>query len=161
MSNLELFMINQDEILLRKAEIKDIPPMASLMGQLGYPQKPETLLDRYSVYTQQKHYGLIIAEYREDIIGLLAWSHSFLFVSDKVRFHIEALIVDKAFRSNGIGKKLVDHVENYAKTFTPCVIDLTSGIRRAGDGTHDFYKALGYQNDDFMAKLYFRKEMDK
>jgi len=45
-----------------------------------------------------------------------------------------------------------------AKKLSPCVVDLTSGFRRKKDGSHEFYKALGYANEGYMAKLYLRKE---
>ena len=32
-------------------------------------------------------------------------------------------------------------------------------LRRAQDGTHDFYKRIGYKNEGHMAKLYLRKEL--
>jgi hypothetical protein len=39
------------------------------------------------------------------------------------------------------------------------IIDLTSGLRRAKAGSHEFYKNLGYKNEGYMAKLYLRKEL--
>jgi len=50
-------------------------------------------------------------------------------------------------------------MEELAKQSSPCIIDLTSGLRRKKDGTHEFYKSLGYQNKGYMAKLYLRKEI--
>jgi len=48
-------------------------------------------------------------------------------------------------------------VEAFAEQFSPVIIDLTSGARRAADGSHEFYKNLGYANEGPKAKLYFRK----
>ncbi|HHY0700115.1 TPA: GNAT family N-acetyltransferase, partial [Legionella anisa] len=81
----------------------------------------------------------------------------YLFVSETTRFHIEGLVVDQGYRNQGIGKKLMITVEEFARQFSPCIIDLTSGLRRAKEGSHDFYKSLGYQNEGHMAKLYLRK----
>ena len=50
-------------------------------------------------------------------------------------------------------------VEDIAQQDSPAIIDLTSGLRRAQDGTHEFYKRIGYQNEGPMAKLYLRKEL--
>lgn len=57
------------------------------------------------------------------------------------------------------GKKLMFFIEERAHNSSPAIIDLTSGLRRSKDGSHDFYKRLGYQNDGLMAKLYLRKEI--
>lgn len=50
-------------------------------------------------------------------------------------------------------------VEEFANDFNPYIIELTSGIRRAKDGTHAFYHAPGYQDEGYMAKFYLRKEI--
>ena len=50
-------------------------------------------------------------------------------------------------------------VEEIAGTFSPSVVDVTSGIRRAKEGTHEFYKSLGYKHDGPKAKIFFRKEL--
>jgi hypothetical protein len=50
-------------------------------------------------------------------------------------------------------------MEDIAKKFSPVIIDLNSGLRRAQDGSHEFYKSLGYQNEGPMAKVYFRKTL--
>ena len=76
-----------------------------------------------------------------------------------MRFHIESLVVNEKYRGCGIGKKLMLFVEDIARKFSPAIIDLTSGLRRAKDGSHEFYKALGYNNEGHMAKLYLRKEV--
>ncbi|HHF7373672.1 TPA: GNAT family N-acetyltransferase [Legionella bozemanae] len=103
------------------------------------------------------HYGVLLAEIAGKVVGWIAWSKSYLFVSETTRFHIEGLVVDQGYRNQGIGKKLMITVEEFARKFSPCIIDLTSGLRRAKEGSHDFYKSLGYQNEGHMAKLYLRK----
>ena len=67
--------------------------------------------------------------------------------------------MNKQYRGQGIGKRLMNFVENIAKTLSPCIIDLTTGLRREKNGSHEFYKPLGYKNDGPMAKLYLRKEV--
>lgn len=54
---------------------------------------------------------------------------SYLFVSETTRFHIEGLVVDQGYRNQGIGKKLMITVEEFARKFSPFIIDLTSGLR--------------------------------
>jgi len=50
-------------------------------------------------------------------------------------------------------------VEGIAQQHSPAIIDLTSGLRRVQDGTHEFYKRIGYKNEGPMAKFYLRKEL--
>lgn len=129
------------------------------MERLGYPCEIEELASRFEIFIKLEGYGVAVAENNHQIAGWIAWIRSFLFVCDKVRFHIEGLVVDDKYRGQGIGKKLMNFVEDMAIKHRPCIIDLTSGLRRAGEGTHNFYESLGYQNKGEMAKLYLRKEL--
>lgn len=150
---------NNIRTLVRIAQISDIPSLVPLMNQLGYPTSEQELKSRFERFTKNDGYGIAVAVSEEKLIGFVAWSVSSVFVLDKVRFHIEGLVVDKRYRGCGIGKKLMLFVEDIAREFSPAIIDLTSGLRRAKDGSHEFYKNLGYHNDGHMAKLYLRKEV--
>jgi ribosomal protein S18 acetylase RimI-like enzyme len=148
-----------DDHLIRYATKSDIPELPPLLAELGYPRTLEDLKARFIRFLNNPGYGIAVCEIDNEIVGLVAWSKSDLFVSDKVRFHIEGLIVAENHRGMSIGKKLMEFVEEIAKQHAPAIIDLTSGIRRAKDGSHEFYKRLGYQNEGLMAKLYLRKEL--
>lgn len=134
------------------------PQMLPLISQLGYPSKLKDMQKRFTEFLSYDGYGVVVAEQNDKIIGWVAWSKSILFVLSKIRLRIEGIVVDSKYRGRGIGKQLMKFVENVAKTLSPCVIDLTSGLRREKDGSHEFYKALGYKNEGYMAKLYLRKE---
>lgn len=145
---------------IRFATIQDISGILPLMAQLGYPCSLQELEHRLKIYSGLEGYGVAVATTHEDkVIGWVAWSKSTFFISSTTRIHIEGLVIDENYRQKRAGKKLMRFVEEYAKQFTPVIIDLTSGKRRAKDGSHTFYRSLGYQNDGRMAKLYFRKEL--
>ncbi len=146
-------------IIIRNAVIEDIPGLLQLIDQLGYPSTTEDLTRRFKQFIALDGYGVAVACNSSKIIGWIAWSKSTLFVADKTRIHIEGLVVDTKYRGQGVGKKLMGFVEKIAKKYSPVMIDLTSGLRRAKDGSHEFYKNLGYQNEGHMAKLYLRKEI--
>jgi GNAT superfamily N-acetyltransferase len=157
--------MSENKSIIRNAQINDIPELLPLLAQLGYPCELENLQARFIRFLDNYGYGVSVCEINTEIIGLVAWSRSDLFVSDKVRFHIEALIVSDQHRGIGIGigigigKKLIHFVEGVAKQNSPAIVDLTSGLRRAEEGNHEFYKRLWYQNEGLMAKLYLRKEL--
>lgn len=146
-------------IIIRNAGPSDIETLLPLLEQLGYPTTKESLEKRFAKFLSYEGYGVAVACLDSKIIGFVAWSQSNLFVSDKIRIHIEGIAVDKTTRGQNIGKQLMQFVENHAQKFSPAIIDLTSGLRRANEGTHEFYKKLGYKNEGFMAKLYLRKEI--
>ena len=144
---------------IRKATLSDIPDLLPLLDQLGYSTTKEELAKRFNYFCSIDGYGVVIACIENKIVGFVAWSKSKLFVSDSIRIHIEGLVVDKEYRGKAVGKKLMLFVEEYARSCGPAIIDLTSGLRRAEDGSHQFYDKLGYKNEGLMAKLYLRKKM--
>lgn len=144
-------------IVIRDSKTNDSESLLPLLEQLGYPTTREELEKRFNRFINKDGYGVAVACLNNRIVGFVAFSKSELFVSDTTRIHIEGIAVDKSVRGQNIGKQLMEFVENYAKKFSPVVIDLTSGLRRASEGTHEFYKKLGYKNEGFMAKLYLRK----
>lgn len=58
--------------------------------------------------------------------------------------HVDELIVDKDFRGQGIGKKLMDEITTIARGYTCKRIELDSGFHRKE--AHQFYENLGYEN---------------
>lgn len=145
--------------IIRNAELSDIIDLLPLLEQLGYPTTKELLEKRFTKFLSNEGYGVAVACIDTKIVGFVAWSQSNLFVSDKIRIHIEGIAVDKTIRRQNIGKQLMQFVESYAQQFSGVIIELTSGLRRANEGTHEFYKKLGYKNEGPMAKLYLRKEI--
>lgn len=146
---------------IKHADIDDISGILPLLSDLGYPCELKDLNARFIKFLHNPGYGVAVCKVGEEIQGFVAWSKSYLFVLGKVRFHIEGIIVAEKFRGSGVGRKLMSFVEEIAKESgsNSTIIDLTSGLRRAGDGTHEFYKRLGYKNEGLMAKLYLRKEL--
>jgi GNAT superfamily N-acetyltransferase len=151
--------MSTNSIVIRHANINDIPEISPLLAQLGYPCDLKDLRARFKRFIQNPGYGVVVACLDERLVGWVAWSKSELLILDKTRFNIEGLVVDEKFRGQGIGKKLMDFVEDFVREYTPSVIDVTSGVRRAKDGTHEFYKKLGYSHDGPKAKIFFRKEI--
>jgi GNAT superfamily N-acetyltransferase len=145
--------------MIRNAALTDIPGILPLLAQLGYPCTLEDLQTRFIKFLDNTGYGVAVCEINSEVAGCVAYSKSQLFVSNAVRLHIEGLIVGENHRGKGIGKKLMLFVEEIAKNHSPAIVDLTSGLRRASDGSHEFYNKLGYRNEGYMAKLYLRKEL--
>lgn len=146
-------------MIIRHATIDDTPKLLPLLSELGYPATLEDLNRRFLKFSSNSGFGVAVCEMHEDITGFVAWTKTDHLISDATRFSIVGLVVSTSHRGTGIGKKLMKFVEDIAKRHAPAIIDLTSGLRRARDGTHEFYKRIGYQNEGPMAKLYLRKEL--
>ncbi|MCP5369578.1 MAG: GNAT family N-acetyltransferase [Rickettsiaceae bacterium] len=145
--------------MIRHATIDDTPKLLPLLSELGYPATLEDLNRRFLKFSSNSGFGVAVYEMHEDITGFVAWTKTDHLISDATRFSIVGLVVSTSHRGMGIGKKLMKFVEDIAQQNSPAIIDLTSGLRRSQDGTHEFYKRIGYQNEGPMAKLYLRKEL--
>ena len=151
--------MTRNNSIIRHAKLKDAPTLLPLLSELGYPTTLEDLNRRFLKFVKNLGCGVAVCEMNEDITGLVAWTKTDHLISDATRFSIVACVVSKSHRGGGIGKKLMKFVEDIAQQDSPAIIDVTSGLRRAQDGTHEFYKHIGYQNEGPMAKLYLRKEL--
>lgn len=104
-----------EETTIRIATMSDARDLLPLMEQLGYPQNAQDFEKRLEIFMGKEGYGVAVAEKANEIIGLAAWSKTTLLVSPKTRIHIEGLVVNKQYRGQGIGKALLNFVENIAK----------------------------------------------
>lgn len=147
-------------ISIRAGKSSDGPLLSPLLAQLGYPICLKIIEDRLSHYISSPDYMVFVAEASDRILGLLALSMHQLFLAPSKKGVIEALVIDEACRGQNIGTQLMAHAEAHAKSWGCSVIELTSGQRRAPEGTHEFYKKLGYANDGPYAKLYLRKDLN-
>jgi GNAT superfamily N-acetyltransferase len=145
-------------IHIREATLQDSPKLRPLMEQLGYPLSLTEMENRVNIYASP-NYKLFVSTDGPVITGLVALSMRELIVRPSKKMVIDGLVVDVAYRRKGIALQLMQKAEAYAKEVGCAVIELTSGVRRASLGSHEFYKQLGYANEGPMAKLYLRKEL--
>ncbi|MGI4850487.1 MAG: GNAT family N-acetyltransferase [Janthinobacterium lividum] len=146
-------------INLRNAVVDDISEILPLLDQLGYPVTENILKTRFNRFKKCSDNDVVVAIIDNLIVGFIAWSTTPLFVLDKIRFHIEALVVNENYRSKGIGKKLIQFVEEIAHKSGPNIVDLKSSVKRAKDGSHEFYRKIGYRNEGSTKTLYLKKEV--
>ncbi|MGI4752923.1 MAG: hypothetical protein ACRYE8_04280 [Janthinobacterium lividum] len=86
-----------NEINIRSPIINDISSILPLMSQLGYPSSLEELTTRFKKFINNDGYGVVVASLNNEIVGVIAWSKSMLFVLDKIRIHVEALVIDENY----------------------------------------------------------------
>lgn len=151
-----------NKVQLRPSTLQDIPPLLTLMEQLGYPQAIESMKERiqsYSAYSHESHHQILVAIRGKKIVGFIAFVLYDLFISEGKRCRIEGLIVDPKERDLSIKRKLMQAVETFARENDGRIIDLTADLHPAKEGMGDFYKFLGYSNEGAMAKAYLKKEL--
>ena len=116
-----------------------VQEVIGLMGELDPAITVTPEMVRRTVEAPRTHFIAVTAE--EHIIGCAS-----LCVFDSPtgrKASIEDVVVSSAFRGQHIGKRLMEHVIDYAKTLAPINLQLTSRPERLA--ANKLYQSLGFQ----------------
>lgn len=97
---------------------------------------------KYEVYT-------LTAKEKTQILGLVKF-----IINEDVVF-VDSLIVGKKFRGQGIGKLLMQKMEDFVKAKNCHKIHLYTG---KGWKTEDFYKSIGFQKTAELPRHFLKKD---
>lgn len=145
-------------MIIRKSKKSDAPALMHLLAQMGstYVRTLEQIENRIDTFEHGDD-QLLVAEIDHAIVGVIAFGCYEQFRLQGCCCHIDTLVIDAPYRGQGIGKKLLQHAETYAIKKGATEIETTSANHRIADGTHAFYKALGYKNHLDIDCAYFAK----
>jgi GNAT superfamily N-acetyltransferase len=129
---------------LRDATGTDAAALAELMTQLGYRCEPAEIPARIQKLAAHPDVLLAVAEHRGKVVGVVTGHLVNAIHKAEPVAMLTALVVLESARGLGIGKQLVAHVEDWARSRGASTISLTSALRRVE--AHEFYKALGYEH---------------
>lgn len=147
------------QIKIEPFENKNVQDIKNLMEYLDYFSETSSIqkrIENFLVFPLNKIY---LAKVKSSFVGYIALAFHHLIVTKYYRCRIENLVVDPLYRRQGVGQKLVAFSECYALSCQSSIIDVTSSMKREKEGTHTFYKALGFQNEGPEERLYFRKKL--
>lgn len=148
-------------MLIRRAEKQDAQALVIILAQMGsdYIRTVAEIENRIEAFHRSDD-QLLVAEIDQKIVGLIAFGCYTQFRLQGCCCHIDTLVIDADYRGRGVGKCLLQKAEEYALKMGATEIETTSANHRIADGTHDFYKGLGYQNHIDIDCAYFAKSMD-
>ncbi|MFC2045491.1 GNAT family N-acetyltransferase [Chloroflexota bacterium] len=134
---------------IRKAELKDINSLCSLMKEIsGQAVSTKQMLNRLESIEASTIDSLFVCEENRDILGLLGFRIREN-LEEVSRFaEVSAIVVHNNNRGKGIGRFLMDHAEKLAKELGCKGMWLVSGFGRE-EKAHEFYKQLGYQTTGY------------
>lgn len=130
---------------IREACSSDIPQMAYLMGQLGYPTTVEQMRMRFEKISAEPAYHTLVIEVEGKAVGMSGLCTGIFYESDGIYARIVAFVVDDTYRKKGLGKLLLAESEEWARSKGAVGIVLNSGNRTERLAAHAFYKAMGYR----------------
>jgi GNAT superfamily N-acetyltransferase len=140
---------------VRLAVPDDAAAMARLSGQLGYPVAGQALGTRLQGLLASEDQAVYVAVDAKG--GIVGWIHGAeqLLVESGLRCEILGLVVDEAVRRGGIGRRLVETVERWARTRGLGEMSVRSAVSRTE--SHPFYEQLGY--DRVKSQHVYRKRL--
>lgn len=127
---------------IRSARDSDASGVAVLLGELGYPASAEQVLNRLSVLLPRDDYAVLVAHVGEDLLGLGCVHVLPVLHSDEPLGLLTALVVTASARKSGVGRSLVEGLEDFARSCGCRRILVTTANQRAA--AHAFYERLGY-----------------
>jgi GNAT superfamily N-acetyltransferase len=130
-------------VSIRHATAADAEPVATLLGELGYPSAAGEVVARLARLHEFPAAVVFIAEVDGVVAGVVT-GHVFpsLHVSSIVAW-LTTLVVGGSYHRRGVGRYLTEAIESWARQHGAERMSVTSGKHR--DGAHTFYERLGYE----------------
>ncbi len=127
---------------IRPIEENDNAQVAELMAELGYPVSADLTARKIQEITLDAAGCAYVAEEENRVIGVISFHAIPLLHAEGKLGRITALVVNPTYQRTGIGAKLVQAVEEYARNIGCVKMEVTSSEHR--QGAHAFYKKEGY-----------------
>ncbi len=142
--------------IIRPAAAGDAPALCRLnREEMGYDYPLEDTARRLLHLIASPTDALLVAESDEGILGYVHAQHYELLYAPPMK-NIMGIAVSSAHRRKGIGKALLERVEQLAREDGCSMVRLVSGASRTQ--AHEFYRTLGYGGG--RAQLNFKKSVD-
>jgi GNAT superfamily N-acetyltransferase len=128
--------------------------MAELASQLGYKAVGENIEKRLAGLQGSPEYAVFVAELPGGEVA--GWVGVFVYrcVEADARAEVNGLVVDERMRSSGIGRRLMERAEEWAREKGCSAVGLRSNVIR--ERAHAFYERLGYKH--IKTQKSFRKD---
>lgn len=140
--------------MLRNITIFDAQEIQSISNfELGYDVNLDIVKKQIRKLANDNKHNIIIGFENEQTRKIIGFVHAELYESlyMDTGLNILGLAVDSNFQGQGIGKKLMSSIEDYALKNNISYIRLNSNVRRID--AHRFYESIGYVCDKTQKRL--------
>lgn len=135
-------MPGEDDVLVRAFRAGDEESVADLCSQLGYPTNVSDV-ERRLREAGDKRQAVFMAESPDGrVVGWVQVCVRNLLVADR-HAEVEGLVVDRDWRSRGVGRSLMKRAEEWARQANCKAVTLRSNVVR--EGARPFYEDIGYE----------------
>lgn len=130
------------KVIIRECEIQDYVDIVLLnKNEMGYDYPAEDTKGQLVRLLRDNNHKLYVAKVTDKIVGYIHANNHDLLYAPHLK-NIMGIAVSADFRGKGIGKMLLNEVENWARDTGAWGVRLVSGATRTG--AHAFYSACGY-----------------
>jgi GNAT superfamily N-acetyltransferase len=146
--------VDCEQVTIRLAQPEDAVCIAALCGQLGYPTTADAVRRRLAGIRQDERHAVFVGEDADRVVG---WVHVYLcpLVVADAQAEIGGLVVDEGWRSRGVGRRLLEGAECWARERGCRELVVRSNVIR--EQAHAFYERAGYVC--FKTSRVFRKTL--
>jgi N-acetylglutamate synthase-like GNAT family acetyltransferase len=127
---------------IRRATLRDAQAIAELSGQLGYAVTVSAVTSRLQQLLNRDDQVVLVSVTDGRVSGWIHGADQVIIEADQ-RCEIMGLVVDHGVRRGGLGRRLVDAVEEWAHARGLPVVTVRSAVTRVE--SHPFYAQLGYE----------------
>lgn len=133
-------------ILIRDATDTDIPALADLITQLGYPTTPGQMAARLERLAAEPNQRTLLAEDHQErqVVGLIGLFRHQSLEYDDCFVRILALVVSRQAQHRGVGQQLMAAAEGWAVAVGATRLVLNCGNRAERAAAHAFYPKIGF-----------------
>jgi GNAT superfamily N-acetyltransferase len=148
--------LRMDNLTIRQAQASDAPRLAELSAVLGYPVQAEVFKSRLERLLARADHVVFVAEIETKlVVGWIHGAEQDILAVGRV-CEIWGLVVDQAQRNRGVGRRLIEAMEQWATKRGLDEVSLRSNVIRPE--SHPFYERLGYVR--FKTQHAYRKRLD-
>lgn len=130
-------------VAIRPATAADAGPLARLAGQLGYSTSQDDVTRRLAGLSAAPGHAVLLAILDDGTVA--GWLHLHLHegLLDERMAEVGGLVVEAEYRNRGIGQRLMDAAEGWAREHGCRGLTVRSNVIR--HDAHRFYERLGFE----------------
>lgn len=141
---------------IRRAQAGDAEAISKLYGELTTLSTPSVSAERIATVAESKLTHLLVCEDNDEVIAtaLVCLCEDVMFQNQPFAV-VENVIVGTQYQREGIGKYLMDYIEDFCLQQNCSKIMLMTGSMNRN--ARDFYTAMGYDPDAKIGFIKYRR----
>jgi GNAT superfamily N-acetyltransferase len=132
----------QNELLIREITAEDAAATARLTEELGYPVSPEIMTQRIESLNRFSDHVVYVVCLSGKVVGWIDVRETHHLQAEP-RAEIGGLVVSSEVRGRGLGNRLIECAEHWARQRGLRNVVVRSRVAR--EGAHRFYLRQGYK----------------